>query len=205
VFGDDPSEGYVRGREFLHPRRAIAFRVPEGYRLENTREAVLAAAGPDTAMRFDGAADAAGMTPGDYLESGWVNGLIEDSVQEIEVNGLTAAVAEARAGEWSFQIGAVRLGGGVYRFIFADRNDGGAIAEALEETLSSFRRLSPAEVARLRPLRIEVVTARGGDTVDSLAARLRGVERQRELFLLLNGLAEADRIEPGRTYKIIVD
>ena len=205
VFGDDPSEGYVRGREFLHPRRAIAFRVPEGYRLENTREAVLAAAGPDTAMRFDGAADAAGMMPADYLESGWINGLIEDSVQEIEVNGLAAATAEAQAGEWSFRIGAVRLGGGMYRFIFADRNDGGAIAEALEETLDSFRRLSPAEVARLRPLRVETVAARSGDTVDSLAARLRGVERQRELFLLLNGLSETDPIEPGRTYKIIVD
>ena len=28
VFGDDPSEGFVRGREFLHPRLAIAFEVP---------------------------------------------------------------------------------------------------------------------------------------------------------------------------------
>ena len=31
VFGDDPSEGFVRGREFLHPRLAIAFRVPREF------------------------------------------------------------------------------------------------------------------------------------------------------------------------------
>jgi predicted Zn-dependent protease len=44
VFGDDPSEGFVRGREFLHPRLAIAFQVPPNFRLENTKEAVLAGA-----------------------------------------------------------------------------------------------------------------------------------------------------------------
>ncbi|HMB47266.1 MAG TPA: M48 family metalloprotease, partial [Afifellaceae bacterium] len=51
IFGDDPAQGYVRGREFLHPRLAIGFTVPPGYRLENTRSAVLAASGRNRAMR----------------------------------------------------------------------------------------------------------------------------------------------------------
>src|SRR5690606_36723887 len=45
VFGDDPSEGIVRGREFLHPRLAIVLEVPLSFWLENTKASVLAAAG----------------------------------------------------------------------------------------------------------------------------------------------------------------
>jgi predicted Zn-dependent protease len=80
IYGDDPSEGFVRGREFLHPRLSIGFQVPAGFRLENTKEAVLAAAGEDTAMRFDGVTVSADMVPTEYLASGWINGLVDGSI-----------------------------------------------------------------------------------------------------------------------------
>jgi predicted Zn-dependent protease len=205
VFGDDPSEGFVRGREFLHPRLAIAFRVPVGYRLENTREAVLASAGRDTAMRFDGVTTGAEVSPEEYLASGWINGLAEGSIRPIATGDMPAAVAEANAGEWTFRIGAVRVGPSMYRLIFAERGDGVAIDRALRQTLASFHRMSPADIARLRPLRIDIVTARPGDTVNLLAARMRGTDRRLTLFRLLNGLSRTDRVEPGRKYKIVVD
>lgn len=205
IFGDDPQEGFVRGREFLHPRLAIRFRVPIGYRLENTREAVLASAGRDTAMRFDGVTTGTAISPADYLASGWVNGLAEESIQQVAGGDLPAAVAEANAGEWTFRIGAVRVGPSMYRLIFAERGDGAAIERALRQTIASFRRLSPAEIARLRPLRIDLVAAQPGDTVGRLAAKMRGTEQRLALFRLLNGLGRSDSIEPGRKYKIVVD
>jgi len=205
VFGDDPSEGFVRGREFLHPRLAIGFRVPEGFRLENTKEAVLAAAGENTAMRFDGIAVDADVAPTDYLASGWINGLVEGSVRGASAGDLPAATAHAAAGEWVFRIGAVRVGGSMYRLIFADRGDGALIERALHETLATFKRLSPTEVARLRPLRIDLVAVRPGDTPDSLAARMSGVERKLELFRLLNGIGPADALTPGQLVKLIDD
>ena len=67
------------------------------------------------------------------------------------MNGLPAATAEAAAGEWTFRIGAVRVGDSMYRLIFADRDEGGRIAEALEETLATFRRLGPAEIVAPAP------------------------------------------------------
>jgi predicted Zn-dependent protease len=204
IFGDDPQEGFVRGREFLHPRLAIRFRVPVGYRLENTREAVLASAGRDTAMRFDGVTTGTAMSPADYLASGWINGLAEESIGEV-AGDLPAAIARADAGEWTFRIGAIRIGPTMYRLIFAERGDGTAIERALRQTLASFRRLSPADIARLRPLRIDIVTAQPGDTAARLAARMRGTEQRLALFQLLNGLARSDAIKPGRTYKIVVD
>ncbi len=206
VYGDDPSEGFVRGRRFLHPRLAIGFTVPPGYQLENTREAVLAAAGRDTAMRFDGVAVRANVTPADYLASGWINGLEQGSIRSVQTGGgLPAATASASAGGWVFKIGAIRVGPTLYRLIFADRRGGGALDVALSQTMASFRRLDPAEVARLRPLRIDVVSVESGDTVASLAARMRGTERRLELFRLLNGLDQQSRLQPGRRIKIVVD
>ena len=40
IFGEDPSEGFVRGRKFLHPKLGFTFTAPEGYSLDNTAQAV---------------------------------------------------------------------------------------------------------------------------------------------------------------------
>ncbi len=205
VFGDDPGEGFVRGREFLHPRLAISFQVPEGYRLENTKEAVLAAAGEDSAMRFDGVTVDANTKPSDYLVSGWINGLVQGSVQETTINGLPVATAEAAAGDWVFQIGVVRIGGSMYRIIYADKSDLDAIRNALDYTLGTFHRMTPADVARLRPLRLDVVAVRDGESVGNLAVRMHGSERKQQLFRLLNGIGPGDTLKPGQLVKIVVD
>ena len=41
VYGEDPSEGFVRGRRFLHPKLGFTFTAPEGFALDNTAQAVL--------------------------------------------------------------------------------------------------------------------------------------------------------------------
>lgn len=205
IFGDDPSQGYVRGREFLHPRLSIGFSVPSGYRLENTKSAVLAAAGRDRAMRFDGVTVGTASSPAAYMASGWVNGLQPETIRQVSINGLQAATASARAGQWNFRIAVVQVGPSMYRIIFADRGDGSAIASAMQSTLKSFRKLTPTETSRLRPLRIDIVKARSGDTVSSLAGRMRGTERRLQLFRILNGLETGDRVEAGQVYKIVSD
>src|SRR5208283_5174802 len=54
VFGEDPSEGFVRGRRFLHPRLGFTFTAPEGFALDNTAQAVLGVKhGGGQAMRLD--------------------------------------------------------------------------------------------------------------------------------------------------------
>src|SRR5919107_1225927 len=42
-YGDDPSDGLIRGRRFVHGLLGIAFEAPEGLALENTEQAVLGA------------------------------------------------------------------------------------------------------------------------------------------------------------------
>ncbi len=44
-----------------------------------------------------------------YIVSGWVDGLVQSSVAQTEVNGMKAATATARAGEWNFLLAVIRF------------------------------------------------------------------------------------------------
>ena len=55
----------------------------------------------------------------------------------------------------------------------------------------------------MRPLRIELVTVRAGDTVESFARQMEVVEDPRGLFVLLNGLDRGRTLEPGDRVKLI--
>src|SRR6185295_14875116 len=76
VYGDDPKEGYVRGRSFLHPNLGFTFTAPDGFSLENTPQAVLGATSTGKeALRLD-AVRVPSMTPlANYLASGWIDGV----------------------------------------------------------------------------------------------------------------------------------
>ena len=41
VYGEDPSEGFVRGRRFLHPKLGFTFAAPDTFTLDNTAQAVI--------------------------------------------------------------------------------------------------------------------------------------------------------------------
>lgn len=205
TFGDDPAEGYVRGRSYLHPKFGFSFELPVGYTLENTSEAVLAADKNGTAMRFDGVEIPPQQSLVDYMGSGWIGGLIPSSIEARTINGLEAATADARAKGWRFRIVVIRLRGATYRFLFANADATTDLKTDADKTLASFRRLGRIERAKLNPLSLKVVKVRNGDTVSSMAAQMDGVDRKRSLFLILNGIQEGAQLRTGSLVKIVVD
>lgn len=205
MFGDDPEEGFVRGREFLHAKLGLAFTVPSGFLLENTARAVLATDSSGVAMRFDGADVPRGGDLVGYLTSGWINGLDPSSVRTLSINGLPAAVASASARGYGYRIAVIRFGDQAFRFLFASRQQNAAFERAFEATISTFRPLGPAEQQRLEPLRIRVVTVTPGDTAESLGRRMAALDRPVELFRVLNGLGPADQPAVGAKVKIIAE
>ncbi|WP_417687405.1 M48 family metalloprotease [Roseibium sp.] len=207
LFGDDPLEGFVRGRAFLHKALGIGFEVPGGYLLENSPEAVLASNGDGTAMRFDGADLSVYDSLSDYMTSGWINGLLPESVRETTINGLPGVVAAAITQGWSFRIAVLSIGRTGYRFIFASRNPNTNFDKEFRQTIDSFRQLTPTERARLRSLRLKVTRTQAGDTPQKLAIGMNGVDPSRRLqfFLVLNGLEADERLAPGTPVKLVVD
>ncbi len=206
VYGEDPSEGFVRGRRFLHPKLGFTFTAPDGFTLENTAQAVVGVReGGTQAMRFDVVRVPSEQSLGDYLSSGWMENVDKTSTEDLTVNGFSAATAVAHGDQWQFRVYALRFGSDVYRFIFASKQRTAEHDRTFRETVNSFRRLSLAEVQEARPLRIKIINVQPGDTVESLAHRMAGVDHQAEQFRIINGLDPKGAIKARDRVKIIVE
>ena len=206
VYGEDPSEGFVRGRRFLHPKLGFSFQAPEAFTLDNTAQAVIGVRdGGSQAMRFDVVRVPAEQTLGEYLNSGWMENVDKATTEDITVNGFPAATALAHGDAWQFRVYALRFGSDVYRFIFAAKAKTLESERNARETVASFRRLTLEEIQAARPLRIKVITVQPGDTVELLSHRMMGVDRPAERFRVLNGLEAHAQVKVRDKVKIVVD
>jgi predicted Zn-dependent protease len=205
VYGEDPSEGFVRGRRFLHPKLGFTFLAPPGFALDNTAQAVLGLKGGNEALRLDVVSVPAEQSLPDYLKSGWMEKVDVSSVEEFQINGFSAATATARGDQWSFRLFAVRFGSDVYRFIFAAKNKTDAVDRSFRESIATFRRMSLQESAQVHPLHLKIVTAGAHDTVETLARRMASSGHDIERFRVLNGLGAHDTMKPGTKVKLVVD
>ncbi len=203
LYGDSPQEGYVRGQTFLHGSLGIRFEVPDGFQIDNKVEAVLATGPGDVAIRFDGVADAERRSVSNYISSGWVTGLLPDTIRATTVNGLEAATARASAERWDFDITVIRIGPQIFRFLTAVPKGSPVLEATAEKLRASFRRITPQEAASLKPLRVRVITVGPGDTIGTLSARMMGTDRKLELFRLINALGPTSTVAPGAKVKII--
>jgi len=206
VFGEDPSEGFVRGRRFLHPKLGFTFTAPEGFSLDNTAQAVFGVKdGGEQALRLDVVQVPAEQKLPEYLVSGWIENIDAQSVEELTVNGFKAATAVAKGDQWHFRLYTIRFGSEVYRFIFAAKARTGDFDRLTQETISSFRRMSRTEMNAARPLRLRIVTVGPNDTVERLASRMAVADRALERFRVLNGLDPTDKLKPGDKVKMVVE
>ena len=206
VFGEDPSEGFVRGRRFLHPRLAFTFTAPEGFTLDNTAQAVLGVKhGGGQALRLDVVRVPAEQTLAAYLTSGWIENIDAATVEDVTINGFPGATAAAKGDQWDFRLYAVRFGSDVYRFIYAAKHRTPEIDRVFRELIGTFRRMSLAEIEDAKPLRVQVVTVGPSDTVEKLAGRMAVADRQVERFRVLNGLEAGARLKSGSEVKIVIE
>ena len=206
VFGEDPSEGFVRGRRFLHPRLGFTFTAPEGFALENTAQAVLGVKqGGGEALRLDVVRVPAEQTLAEYLTSGWIENIDAATVEDVTINGFPAATAAAKGDQWDFRLYAVRFGSDVYRFIFAAKHRTPETDHIFRDSIGTFRRMSLAEIEDARPLRLQIITVGPNDTAEKLATRMAVADRPLERFRMLNGLEPGERLKSGSEVKIVVE
>jgi predicted Zn-dependent protease len=206
VYGEDPSEGFVRARRFLHPRLGFTFTAPEGFTLDNTAQAVLGLKdGGGAALRLDVVKIPGEQTLPDYLMSGWLENVDRASLEELTINGFPAATAKAKGDDWSFRLYAIRFGSEAYRFIFASKHDAVDADSMFRASVETFRRMSLTEINAAKPLRLKIAAVEPGDTIERLAGRMGGLDHPIERFRVLNGLDAGARLKPGDHVKTVVE
>ncbi|MFK4004108.1 M48 family metalloprotease [Qipengyuania sp. NPDC077563] len=208
TYGDDPSQGIVEGRQFIHPELRLAFTAPQGFYMVNSTSAV-SVNGQSGKAQFS-------LAPYNGNLQTYVNSVFASlsqqqqirpgNIQTTTVNGLPAAYGTARVNNGNGQVDVT-----VFAYEFArDRAyhflaitpAGGA--STFNSMFSSVRRVSASEAANVVPRVLDVVTVQRGDTVSSLARRMAYGSAQEERFRVLNGLASGEGVTAGQKVKIVV-
>jgi predicted Zn-dependent protease len=209
-WGGDAKSGFVKGRRFVHPQLRFRFEAPEGFRLMNGEDAVRAL-GPDGAQIQLDARRGRATEPADFLVREWAQGARLQSVERIQINGLSAATGltrlQTRGGSVDARLVAIRHPSGVfYRLLFLSPQQATArLNEPFRRATFSFAVLT-AQEAQESPLRVRIVRAGSGDTDQSLARRMAtadGFELDR--FRLINGLRQGQNVTAGALYKIVAE
>jgi predicted Zn-dependent protease len=209
LYADDPEQGFVLGRRFLHPVMRIGFEAPPGFTLTNSPQAILLSGPGGLRGQFGG-----GLAPGGRIDL-YAQRLIREvvgqgevraQVTEAVVNGLPTLLIEmaiqSRQGAVPLSIAVYDGGGGqAYHFVVVAPPSQPSAA-AIAALFRSFQTLSPIEAAQLRPRVIRTVRVGPQGTVESLASVVADTH-PRDLFLLLNGLGADDRLQPGDLVKIV--
>lgn len=208
TYDDDPAQGIVDGRSFRHGALRIEFTAPPGFVLANGAQAVTGQGPGGARMMFGGGQLRQGEGLDDYIARIWsaIGARGAPPVQAFRTRDFYGAESATRAqtqgGTVDATVTAFQAGSGsVYHFVTiapAGRDAG------FDAMLQSFRRMTPAEAAAVRPRLVRVVTVKPGDTVASLSSRMAYGDDRQGRFMVLNGMTSPRQLVPGERVKLIV-
>ena len=209
MYGDDPRQGVIDGRTFTHPDLKLTFRAPEGFYLMNGTRAVTiggqSGKGEFSSGPYQGDLSAYVTNVFGALAGQNQPRITPSTIERTTVNGLRAAYGMARVNSNGSQLDVVvfayELGSG-QAFHFLTISQAGS-AQVFNSMFQSIRRITTAEAGAIRPRKVAVVTAKAGDTVQTLSARMAFTDAKLDRFLVLNGLSANSRIAAGQKVKIV--
>lgn len=209
LYGDDPSQGVIEGRRFIHPELRLSFTAPQGYYMVNSSSAVSingqGGQGQLTLASYSG--DLASYVRAQFTKLGGENSqLAPQSLQRTTVNGLPAVYGQARVNNGNAQVDVTVF---AYEFArdrayhFATVTPAGS-ANPFGSMFQSMRRVSASEAGQVIPRRLDVVTVQRGDTISSLSNRMAYESGKEARFRVLNGLGQGDALRAGQKVKLVV-
>jgi predicted Zn-dependent protease len=182
VYGDNPDQGLFRGSTFLHPPLRFRLDFPSQWDTANSARQVMA-----QAPNGDGFVllQLVQQPQGSAIQDVAIASMQQAGLQQVRGERTTIGGFEAYVGTYQGVVeglgqvgsraGHIRSGDNVYVIAgLAPPQAFDQHAAAFDATIRSFRSLSATEAAAIRPARIELYTARDGDTWASLANRSGG-------------------------------
>ena len=213
AYGDDPSEGVVRGHRFLQPDMRIAIDFPEGWDVQNGSDQVVAQPDGDKLLMLLRTADSArgaDLAGGAKKHMKSLGFTFERGALQA-VSGLDAFVGEYRGkakdvGNVRIRAAHVAVGRQVYMVAGVAPEAEFPRADAdFTAALASFRELSAREAGAIRPNRVALYESKAGDSWQSIAQRAGGGLVPATRLALMNGYAVNQQPPTGTRLKIVVE
>lgn len=208
IYGDDPKQGIVNGSQFVHPDLRIAFTAPTGFALNNGTQAVTIS-GSSGQAQFSGgpySGNLDGYVTSVFRALAKSDSFTPQSIQHGSVGGMktayTTVQANGQSGPVDVTVIAYELAAN-QAFHFVIMTAQGQNFGPFSGMTQSFRRISAAEAAAVKPRKVAVVTVKSGDTLNTLSARMAYDDYKMERFLTLNALTASSKLTAGQKVKIV--
>jgi predicted Zn-dependent protease len=195
VFGEDPRHGFFQDNLFLHPEMNFRIRLPEGWKLQNQRRAVIGISEERDALvrlTLSGQETASGALQSFFERSGFERGRSWTPA----LAGLTAAASGFRISRESGALDGEVVFGVALDSVWDARRP------AIRAALGSFERVTDRRVLEVEPARLEIVRLPESMTLESFAERYEA-SVEIETLAAINGVDPGARLERGRSYKVV--
>lgn len=207
MYDDDPAQGVIEGREFLHRDLKLKFAVPEGFGLQNGAQAV--SINGNSGQGIFGQGNLTGDRRA-YIDAVFKSATGSEKsanfgeVKQTTINGIPAFYATAQV---SGQQGTSEVTVFAYEFATGQTFHFLTVTKAgvapFSAMFQSMARLSASEAAAIKARKIKVVTVAKADTIASLSAKMAYANYQQDRFLALNGLSSTAKLATGQKVKIV--
>jgi predicted Zn-dependent protease len=212
IYGDNPEQGIVRGRRFLHSALRFALDFPEGWTVVNQPTQVVARHPQANAFVL---LQLVQKPLGSDIQRVALTSMQQAGFQAIDgsrttVNGLAAFIGTYQGtmqdlGRVGVRAAHIVHGRNVYLVAgLAPAQIFTEVESELTPAVRSFRALTAAQAAEIQPNRIDLYTARQGDTWQSIAERAGSDIIKPSTLAIMNGRVVAEQPRPGERLKIVV-
>jgi predicted Zn-dependent protease len=211
IFGDSPSDGIVRGSQFMHPDLRLALAFPQGWEIRNSASQVVAKAPDrDNFMILQFVPSARGSVQ-QIAQGSMANaGFRQLQGERANVNGLDAYVGVYQGtmeglGDTGTIAAHIVHGGKVYLVAgIAPANQFNGVQNQFLSSIRSFRQLSQQEASSIRPNRLDIYTVRPGESWTSIAARSGGIVKP-DTLAIMNNYDPKEPPRAGDRIRIVIE
>jgi predicted Zn-dependent protease len=208
--GASRAQGVLKGNRFYHADLGLTIAFPSGWHVENKSDRLIAVSPQkDSILQMQTQAPPPNTGPREFL-SRLLARASASSPESIEVNGLQAYTAVARAMQTEFGLVPARYAVIYYNnlaYVFAGASKASSGAPAADplfmSTIRTFRRLKQTEFAAAEPYKIKTIRATETTRIADLARTSPIPKYAAETLRLLNDLYPDKEPAPGQLLKIV--
>lgn len=207
VYGENPRQGYFQGGLFLHPDLRFQLRFPEGWRTQNTPQAVMAVSPRQDAMiQLTLAGASAEQAAQRFFGQ---QGLQSSRVGRETVNGIPAVTgyfqAQTQQGVLTGFAAFLEYGGSAYQILtYTPAQQFSGYDRLFRQVVGSFAQVTDPQVLNVRPARVDVVRTDRAMTLAEFNRRFPSTIPLAELALINQVESESATFPAGSLVKRVM-
>jgi predicted Zn-dependent protease len=210
IYGENPREGFVEKGRFVHPDLRFQMDIPQSWKVENTKSAVVVAEPAGGAIvELSLIPPEAGQSPGAVAQKvGRQEGHQLLSGGPEQINGKQAYLGLYRVMSESGSIGVsaafISHGGNIYQLAgLAPESTFSRYSRSLDAVIRSFRDLTDPRLLAVQPDRMKLYRARKGETLRGLASSMDQSRVNLEDLVRINRIDPDQALSAGAWVKLV--